>query len=1006
MENTNKPNSSNPNIIWTTYAHDPLKVLAEEIIEQHAQQLPDLTHITILLSNSQAASRCRQLLLSQIKNQLGLDAMLGPNITTLPDWVNALTHSNNNTKIVSDYARELMLIEALLEYPNLYGQGSPWALATNLLDLFDDLTRSRVSMPENISQFTQLVSHAYGGQSPPFDALDKESTLVHTLWHALNEELKAHNLTDRHTAYAAKLAATIDTLSNNQAIYLVGRFDFSQAEFEWLKTILKKHDTKIIAQGPKPERLDKTSESSNPKSIPHLNINARLESITENIPHKNLNLAEDNYQNQFFNTLYNNESNLLIKRASDFSKQNPQSPIDSQLTVYLASNAENEAKAVDLQTRRWILEGKTRIGIITENRRLARRVRSLLERANIFLHDSAGWALSTTSAATIVERWLQVIETDFHYQPLLDLLKSPFIFPHKERDKLLTIVYRFEQGIIGHENIAEGLNRYRANIKYRLRRLSNDKAAYYDGMEELLNDLEASAKPLLELIDDKPHSPIDFLDGLQTSLCLLGVEDSMQTDDAGQRILEELQLMQQATHHTKLKLTWVQFRAWLGRALERYNFCPPTSQSHVYLLSLQQSDLMQFDALIIAGAEREFLPGAGNYSPFFNNAVRAKLNIPTRQDKQAEQFHYFRCLLESTHAGTNVDNSSANLLITARLAENGEEIIRSPWLEAIQSFHKLTYGNELIDQELTQLLNDPATQITHKEMPVASPTPKNPSTSVETQLIPKTLSAAAYQQLLDCPFQFFAARCLKLSPPDVIREMLEQSDYGQRVHRCLQAFHSEVAGLAGPFKEKINSDNRESAEEMLVEISQQVFSQDIEDNFMHRGWLQSWLNLIPHYLDWQEKQARSWNISSVESKQVNSRLSPLFEINGRIDRIDSDDNSDVIIDYKTGHTPHKDNIISGESIQLPFYALLADTVAESNKPISRVEYLKLKANEFGPQAGLDEAELKILVAQLGERITHIMEGIHGNIPLPAWGDIKTCQYCNMEGLCRRESWSE
>ena len=59
----------------------------------------------------------------------------------------------------------------------------------------------------------------------------------------------------------------------------------------------------------------------------------------------------------------------------------------------------------------------------------------LLDRAGITLQDSGGWALSTTSAAAALECWLQTVEEDFAHQPLLAVLKSPFIFPDNEREE-------------------------------------------------------------------------------------------------------------------------------------------------------------------------------------------------------------------------------------------------------------------------------------------------------------------------------------------------------------------------------------------------------------------------------------------------------------------------------------------------------------------------------------------------------------------------------------------
>src|SRR5690606_5726489 len=91
-----------------------------------------------------------------------------------------------------------------------------------------------------------------------------------------------------------------------------------------------------------------------------------------------------------------------------------------------ADDAEHEARAVDLQIRRWWLAGHRRIALVTEDRKLARRVRALLARAGLALNDTVGWALSTTSAAAALERWLEAVEESFRASPLLDVLKSPF----------------------------------------------------------------------------------------------------------------------------------------------------------------------------------------------------------------------------------------------------------------------------------------------------------------------------------------------------------------------------------------------------------------------------------------------------------------------------------------------------------------------------------------------------------------------------------------------------
>ena len=131
---------------------------------------------------------------------------------------------------------------------------------------------------------------------------------------------------------------------------------------------------------------------------------------------------------------------------------------------------------------------------------------------------------------------------------------------------------------------------------------------------------------------------------------------------------------------------------------------------------------------------------------------------------------------------------------------------------------------------------------------------------------------------------------------------------------------------------------------------------------------------------------------------VESRLHELT-LNGRIDRIDHGPDGAGIVDYKTGATPHQKDVLSGEEVQLPFYALLTP------EPTRQVEYLSLDGNSFGSRASLEGETLHTLVAQNAERLGTVMGQISNGAPLPAWGDDDTCRFCAMAGICRRESWT-
>ena len=938
--------------ILVPYHQDPLEVLAKLVLKRYRHKLPDLTECVVLLPQSLDAPRLRRLLLGEAVT-LGYQALLGPSILSLHQFLNQVAPHASSP--LSPQAQELILIETLSQHRRLFSDSDPWLLAANLLDLFGQLTLYRITLPAELAAFIKRLSNAYrlGARSPA--ALSMEANLVHTLWHAWHRQLHEEGSLDPQAAYIAQLDDSLDNLTPKLHIFMVGQIAPSPSEERWMDVLTGRGQLTVIMHG-----------------------NAHGD-ITTN--------PYTRFLDQVFATMQSDAVHAPFKeRARQFAAHYSTSPAAESLLVYAAPSAEAEARGIDIQVRRWLLQGKQRIAIVTDDRRLARRVRALLERADINLNDAAGWALSTTAAAAALERWLECIEEDFFYQPLTDLLKSPFIFPHHDHTELLQAVYRFEQDLVLHENIPRNLQRYRTHLSYRHSRWPQ---ALSTRLRTLLDDIENAAKPLLSLLSSKrTQSPLRWLDALEESLQVLGLLESFKQDAAGARILQELQVMRQALTGRQLKMAWREFRTWLGRTLERYNFQPPTSASSIQLLSLEQSTVAHYDAIIIAGATAQHLPGSGQVSPFFNEVVRRELGLPGFLQHRIIRFHYFRRLLQA----------APQVFITTRQEENNEAVLSCPWLEALQSFHRFAYGIPLNDDGLGVLVDHPQSQVIRsdsRELPLPKTMPKP---VVRADLVPNKLSANAYQQLINCPYQFFAARCLQLTAPEEVREALEKSDYGQRIHLALHAFHSDVRGYPGPFQQAVTVANRDAAIACLQDISQAVFAKDLEDNFMHRGWLQRWRQIIPQYIDWQISRTENWQVIATET----AREKPYggLMLKGRIDRIDRSSDGAGIVDYKTGTSPQQDAVLNGEEVQLPFYALLADDA------VHQVEYLSLDSNRFGSRTVLQGDELQAIVEQNGERLDNLMTELAMGAQLPAWGDELTCRYCAMAGICRRSAWTD
>ncbi len=923
-----------------------------------------------------------------------------------------------------------MLLEALQGHPDLCGSGGPWALAESLLALFDELARREVGLPETAEALGNRLARGYrlgerhgknSGNPAITQPLSREATLVHRLWEAWQAQHDAEGLCEAWRSYRERLAAVPERLPPAVHCYLVPGDDPAPAEMAWMRRMIAQGQCTLFLQGDLTP-LDRNSRHRNSRhrNSPHRDsggddpcrqILARLGATPGTPAELRPDVHRDGYAD-FLDTALAPPSpdsapdedappapahaltaHVLTDRARELARRHPASPAASRLFLYAAPDPERQARAVELQVRRWLLAGMKSIGIVTEDRRLARRVRALLERAEVALEDLGGWALSTTSAATAVERLLQAVEEDYAHEPLLDLLKSPFVLPDLEREERLRQVYRLEQDIILHENISRGLDRYRQHLAYRRRRLDWPAQAQVE-LDALLDRLETACTPLQQFAAGGRHAPGALLDALVHALQVLGMDRGLAADPAGAQVLEEIHVLGHAAGRHGLRFSWTEFRIWLGRRLENATFRPPRPRhAPVRLLTLRQAGLHRCDALIVAAADERHLPGPPPATPFFNDAVRAELGLaPLRRQRHLAR-HHFRLLLES----------APRILLTCHREEDGEDIQPAPWVALLDACHRLAYGTGLGDDGLPALIEDPATLVIHDRAPLPAPhTPPRPP--APRDLLPARYSASRYQRLVDCPYLFFAADCLGLRAPDRIREALEKSDYGARVHRILERFHDPAAGRDAP----LHRGDMTAAQRTLETLSREEFRRDLEDNIVHRGWLQRWLGLVPAYLAWQRERHRTWRIEAVES-EYRHELAPGLAIEGRLDRIErSGDGRLAVLDYKTGGLPGPQAVETGEAVQLPFYALLLTTsgTLEHTAPetVSEVGYLALGRDEIKAGPALSGAALQELAAALRSRLHHLHRAAAAGAPLPAWEDEKVCRHCPMSGLCRRQAW--
>lgn len=623
---------------------------------------------------------------------------------------------------------------------------------------------------------------------------------------------------------------------------------------------------------------------------------------------------------------------------------------------FAATSLEQEARAASMQVRLWLQAGKRDIAIVAQDRVVARRMRALLERAEVLVADETGWTFATLSVSTVLDRWLTALQSDFYHHDLLDLLKSPYIFADMAAGERKSAVYQLEQ-LLRKQGVIAGLEKFSTLVEH--------EAALHQPLARL-----RQAAALLEQERKKPLA--EWLAALRESLEVLGINSGLQQDDAGLQLLGALENWQQELAADGGRYRFTEWRRWLAQQLDTETFRDSSIDSPVRFTHLAATRWRAFDAVLLLGCDADHLPGASDGGRWFNDAVRSSLNLHTRGTHAVRQHDDLRALLALND----------NVLVTWQRDQNGEARLLSPFLQMLRDEHERAHGNDLSERELHAYL---AAEEVHR---ATLPRSGQPAPSVATEAVPASVSISGYNSLVACPYQFYARHILRLNELDEVPEAIEKRDYGERVHEILQRFHECYPQVSGHDTAEMDA--------ALRKISEEVFADLLAQDFAARAWLARWYKSLPGYLDWQaENEAKGWRYAEAESK-FDWQLEGV-RLRGRIDRLDVRTDEKLVLDYKTQSEQLLRNKLKepGEDVQLACYAYAHEA---ADAAFVSIENGKVKLVE-------PKDDVPLLAQLNAERLVNVMARIHGGAGLPANGIDLACMHCEIRGVCRKGEWT-
>ena len=622
-----------------------------------------------------------------------------------------------------------------------------------------------------------------------------------------------------------------------------------------------------------------------------------------------------------------------------------------------ASGLEQEAQRGAQTVIDWLQSGKREIAVVAQDRVVARRLRALLERAQVFVADETGWKLSTTRAASAVASWFELVASRAETPALLDLLKSPYVLTGLDgkQGQVMAIELALRNANVqgGWDAVARALSgKAGSGVVLRLSR----QAALFAGRKSL-----AQWSRLTRACFDE-----------------LDIWPALERDAAGAQVVALLEAIASDCARTAQEFSFAEWRSFVGLQLESTSFLPGERDRRVAMLTLNGARLRSFDAVLVLGCDAEHLPSQTGESLFFANGVRRELGLDTRETLQLRQLRDFAALL----------CSNACVVLSWQEQRNGEPNPVSAWIERL----------ELVQERA----GEPApalhrAEIARRECRSHPPIMPRPAAG---ELLPEKLSAGGYASLVACPYQFFAARMLRLSGIEELSDMPEKRDYGEWLHQILFRYHTAL-------NERALSGNAVSPEQraaLLQELSAALFEEEAAGNAAVLGYYVRWKKTMPAYLAWAgQREAQGWRFVFGERQfeQVLRFSRGEILLHGRIDRVDESaegDGSLALLDYKTrGAASLREKLKEGEDRQLAFYAILAGMAFEE------AQYLSLDA-QGDKLSAVPAPDISAAAATLQAQLTANLDAIAAGSSLPATGVEDVCAYCAMRGLCRKGAW--
>jgi len=508
-------------------------------------------------------------------------------------------------------------------------------------------------------------------------------------------------------------------------------------------------------------------------------------------------------------------------------------------------------------------------------------------------------------------------------------------------------------------------------------------------------------KPLLSLSQSAHENYLHLAD----------LSQNLASEHPGLAEMEQNALMALATmireiapHVPQIDNPWNLWRKLWSQHLSSASLNPgPVERNSVRITTLDRSQAMDFDYLIVSGANEGQLPKPGRYSGLLSFDLRRSFGLPDPWFQEAEQAYSLYRLLQ---------HSQEVCFLWSTTGTEGKATEKSRYLQQLELEYRGSF-EQRTRQTLPGAGDNPSTLLL---------IPKTPSVReiVRDRLVQRPLSPSTMAAYLECPLKFWYGYVRRIRIPEEESAQLNAAQTGTLLHHTLEKlFEPHLGALLTPdllqsLEPLVDSTWRESQKKHFPWHS---FDEGLNAMIDRMGQ-----QFIHQYLRSETKSAQRNPATLIEQEGTLEATCTVDEHDipwrGRLDRLESRRGLPRIVDFKSGIL--KDNAselkiknletcFDGEhskAFQLMCYGWMA---YRSNPDQFRqgleLAILPLQQAEGGPRLLTVDGQSRLTPERLEEFEELLRVPLHNilseDLPLEATTNVRKCSYCDFNRICQR-----